>query len=212
MSSTLIRSSWIVLSLASTITIPLSQASERNWTYTYNTQGLIDTVDGPRTDVSDMTRYQYDSRNRLTSIINALGHTVQFTDFDAYGNPLKIADANGVVTVLSYTPQGWLASTTTAESTLRIEYNALGDIIKLTRGDSHWLAYTWDDARRIISIANNTGERIEYNLNAMGKRTQQKVIDNTGRQAHQREWVYDELGRLLKLWALSVKLKNFNTT
>ena len=43
---------------------PATGAS-RTWTYAYNTQGLLASVDGPRTDVSDVTSYSYDAADRL---------------------------------------------------------------------------------------------------------------------------------------------------
>jgi len=45
---------------------------DRISTVTYNAQGLIDSVDGPRTDVSDITRYAYDTQGRLASVTDAL--------------------------------------------------------------------------------------------------------------------------------------------
>jgi YD repeat-containing protein len=210
MSSKLFRRSLLALGLTSAINIPLAHATERSWSYTYNGQGLIETSDGPRTDVSDVTRYEYDDRNRLTRIINALGHTIRIEDFDGYGNPQKITDANGVISLIKYTPQGWLTSSTTAGSTTSIEYNAVGDITKLTRGDGSWLEYTWDDARRLVSIANNAGERINSDLNPMGKPIARRLHDNLGRVTHQREWVYDEIGRILEVIGAAGQTRKFN--
>ncbi|HEY1026716.1 MAG TPA: RHS repeat domain-containing protein, partial [Pseudomonas sp.] len=101
--------SLLSLALAITLGTACVQATERSWSYTYNNQGLIETANGPRTDVSDITTYAYDLQGRLTSVTNALGHITQLSNFDSYGNPQTVVDANGVTTSLSYTPQGWLA-------------------------------------------------------------------------------------------------------
>ncbi len=209
MNSNLTRSSWMAFGFASALTTSMTQATERNWSYTYNAQGLIETADGPRTDVSDVTRYEYDDRNRLTRIINALGHVVELMDFNFFGSPMKIMNANGIISDLSYSPQGWLTSINTAGNTTKIEYNSVGDITKLTRGDGSWLAYVWDDARRLTGITNTAGERVSYDLNPMGKRTAQKLHDSEGRQTHQREWIYDELGRVIQAIGAGGQLRKF---
>ena len=54
---------------------------------------------------------------------------------------------------------GWLASVSTAGSTTRFDYDAVGQITRVTRGDGSWLSYEYDDARRLVAIGNNLGER-----------------------------------------------------
>lgn len=192
------RISLLALTLATALGVPGAQALERSWSYSYNSLGLIETADGPRTDVQDVTSYVYDAQGHLTQITNALGHVTQLSNFDTFGNPQALVDANGVTTNLTYTPQGWLSSTSTAGSTTSFEHDAVGQITKVTRGDGSWLTYTWDDARRLRSITNNLGEKVEYDYDAMGNRTAQRLNDPSGLLTQQQSWVYDELGRLLR--------------
>jgi len=175
------------------------QAAERSWSYTYTAQGQVETADGPRTDVQDITRYAYDAQGNLTQVTDALGHVTILGDYDDRGKPGRLVDPNGVVSTLTYTGiDGWLASVTTAGSTTRFDYDAVGQITRLTRADGSWLVYTYDDARRLVAIANNLGERIEYDVDAMGKRTAQRMKDASGTLVRQQAWAYDELGRLLR--------------
>ncbi|RFC35886.1 MAG: RHS repeat-associated core domain-containing protein [Candidatus Nitrotoga sp. SPKER] len=184
--------------LLSQSTVGANVSVERTWAYTYTAQGLLETSDGPRTDVSDITRYTYDTRGRLTSVTNALGQRTLLSNFDTSGHPQTLLDANNVSSTLTYAPQGWLASISTAGSTTRFDYSAVGDITQTTQGDGSALTYTWDDARRLTAITNNLGEKIEYSLDAMGNRTAQRLKDINGSLTKQNTWVYDELGRLLK--------------
>ena len=189
----------LALALGGAITtLTLCQAAERGWSFTYNTQGQLESSDGPRTDVSDITRYAYDAKGHLARIINALGHTTTFSNFDAAGSPKTVVDSNGVITNLTYAPQGWVRSLSTATGTVRLEHNAVGDIIKIIRADNSWSTYTWDDARRLIRVTNNAGEQIEFDLDPMGNRTAVRIKDKTGKLTKQHQWVYDELGRLLR--------------
>ncbi|MDP3817115.1 RHS repeat domain-containing protein [Pseudomonas sp.] len=192
------RASLLSLALAGSFAWSCAQAVERNWSYTYNSLGLIETANGPRTDVQDVTTYAYDAQGHLTTVTNALGHITQLANFDSLGNPQSLTDANGVVTELTYSPQGWLASVSTAGSTTSFEHDAVGLITKVTRGDGSWLSYSWDGARRLTAISNNLGETLEYSLDAMGNRTAQRIKDASSSLTQQQSWVYDELGRLLR--------------
>ncbi|MNQ55489.1 putative deoxyribonuclease RhsC [compost metagenome] len=190
--------SLLSLALAATLGVSNAHATERSWNYSYNSFGLVETVDGPRTDVPDITTYGYDTEGHLTQVTNALGHITQLSNFDNYGNPQSITDANGVATNLTYTPQGWLASVSTAGSTTSFTHDAIGQITKVTRGDGSWLQYTWSAARRLSAITNNLGERVEYDYDAMGNRTARRLKDAYSSLTLQQTWVYDELGRLLR--------------
>src|SRR6185369_16611274 len=78
----------------------------RAWSYAYNANGKVLTVDSPRTDVSDVTTYTYyadddadlGKRGNVAAIANALGHTTSITAYNAHGQPLTIVDANGLTT------------------------------------------------------------------------------------------------------------------
>ncbi|MBU2326954.1 MAG: hypothetical protein KJ755_06275, partial [Alphaproteobacteria bacterium] len=87
------RISLLALTLATALGVPSVQALERSWSYTYNSLGLIETADGPRSDVSDVTTYTYDAQGHLTQVANALGHVTQLSNFDTYGNPQSLIDA-----------------------------------------------------------------------------------------------------------------------
>ncbi|HBP6435031.1 TPA: RHS repeat protein, partial [Pseudomonas aeruginosa] len=186
------------LGLACALALP-AQAAERAWSYSYNALGLIERADGPRTDVQDVTLYAYDSRGNLTQVTNALGQVTRLGDYDERGKPGSITDANGVTSSLAYTGvDGWLASVSTAGSTTRFDYDAVGQITRVTRGDGSWLSYEYDDARRLVAIGNNLGERLEYDVDTKGNRTAQRIKDASGSLVRQQQWAYDELGRLLR--------------
>ena len=102
-------------------------------TYTYSTlvPGLVVTkvIDGPRTDVSDVTTYNYydanvtctpstatplidpitntspanlGCRGQLQSMTDALGHTTTYDRYNHHGQVEQMTDANGLVTTSTY--------------------------------------------------------------------------------------------------------------
>ena len=154
----------------------------RAWTYTYNANNQMETVDGPRTDVNDTTTYTYDPVNgNLLSVTNAAGHTTQITAHDASGRPLRMVDANGLVTQITYTPRGWTdlikVGTDTVFETTDLDYDGVGQLIKVTLPDGSYLAYDYDAAHRLTDIRDQQGNHIHYTLDAMGNRTAIQVKD-----------------------------------
>lgn len=172
--------------------------AEQTIKYTYNNMGQITSIDGSRYDVEDITHYNYNNDGQLTSIVNPLGHTVTYSNFDNYGNPQTITDENAIISTLTYTTQGWLASITTAESTTRFTYDEIGQITKVTFPDNSVLSYTWDEAKRLTSIKNNLNDSINYTYDAMGNRTEEIVKKGTT-ITYQLKRQFDELGRVLAL-------------
>ena len=63
----------------------------RTWTYPYNGYGQVLTIDGPRTDVSDVTTVAYYSCatgtqcGQINTLTNALGQITTFNTYNAYG-------------------------------------------------------------------------------------------------------------------------------
>ena len=182
------------------------QQSHQQWTYTYNALGLIESEDGPRTDVDDITRYDYDSAGNKITMTNALDHVTYYLDYDARGNVGRTVDPNGVETVFSYHPRGWLSSATvkhpdhsSLDATTRYEYNgASGLMTRIILPSGNEINYQYDAARRLIATENNAGERIAYTLDAAGNRIQE-VISVNGEVVRKIIRAYDELNRLMSI-------------
>ncbi|OMH39304.1 putative Ig domain-containing protein [Motiliproteus sp. MSK22-1] len=180
--------------------------ADPEWNYTYNALGLVETIDGPRTDVSDITRNDYDAQGRLIKITNALGHTSELSEFTAQGQPQRQIDANGVVTLMTYHPRGWLASSTikdpggntALDASTTYTYDAVGQVIRTTLPGGAFVEYEYDDARRLTAMSNHLGERMEYTLDAAGNRTQVEIKDSSGTLVSTQTQLFDELSRVLQ--------------
>lgn len=161
--------------------------------YTYNQYGQVLTVNGPRTDVTDVTTYEYYADTQadwtigdLKKVTNALSQVTQFTKYDRNGRVLEMLDANGVKTTNTYSPRGWLTSTVVtragggATQTTTYEYDGAGQLKKVTAPDSSFVNYTYDNAHRLTQVVDSAGNRVEYVLDAMGNRTAENWKDAGG--------------------------------
>jgi YD repeat-containing protein len=178
----------------------------RTWSYTYNANGSMLTMDGPRTDVTDVTTYTYYSnsdpdlgkRGNLASVTNASGHVTSITAYNVHGQPLTIVDANALTTTLVYDARLRLTSRTVGSETTSYDYDGVGQLIKITLPDGSFLSYSYDAAHRMTGMQDNLGNRIAYTLDAMGNRTQEQVFDPGNNLAQTRSRVFNNLNRLFQ--------------
>ena len=184
-------------------------AGVRQWNMTYNACGQTLTVDGPRTDVADVTTHTYyertdpcvPCRGNMTTTKNAAGHVTTFDAYDVDGQPTRVIDSNGVVTTSSYDTRGRLrlrtvnAGSANAES-ITFDYDNAGQLIKATAADGSVLRYYYDAAHRLTEIADGLGNVIQYTLDAMGNRIKEDVFDPSDRLQRTQQRVYDLKNRL----------------
>jgi len=166
--------------------------------------GMRRSVDGPRTDVTDVTQWVYYPianavpgllRGHLAAVRDAAGNVTRFESYDAFGNATRVVDPNGVVTESTYDAAGRLLTTTlkavsgcdtavdplcaTDLATQRTYSPALGPLASETRPDGGTTAYEYDDRRRTTAMTRSVSatlyERAEYDYDpATGKRSAER--------------------------------------
>jgi RHS repeat-associated protein len=183
--------------------LALPVKADRVTRYTYNALGLVETVDGPRLDVNDITNYSYDAQGNRTLIRNALGHEIQISAHDAAGRPLTLVDPNGLTTQLSYNSRGHLIGMALSDGittrTTAYTYDSVGNLTGVTQPDGTTLGFVYDAANQLIGLHDGLGNRIDYTLDAMGNRTSEQISDTHGVLLRNSHRIYDELGRLIQL-------------
>jgi YD repeat-containing protein len=183
-----------------------TSGSPRSWAYTYNANGSVLTVNGPRTDVTDVTTYTYYANNdtdlgkrgNVATITNAAGHATSITAYNAHGQPLSIVDANGLTTTMTYDVRQRLKTRNVSTEATTYDYDFAGQLAKVTLPDGSFLSYSYDNAHRLSQVQDNLGNRIAYTLDAMGNRTQEEVRDPANALAQTRSRVFNNLNRLFQ--------------
>lgn len=157
-------------------------------------------------------------RGDLWKVTNALGHVTEYVAYDQNGRIKRVKDANGTYTDMAYYPRGWLAdrvvranavgSPGAGDATMHIDYDAVGNVSKVTQPDGVYLAYTYDDAHRLIKITDNLSNAIDYCsggvgtadcLDAAGNRKVEQVKDSGGNIKRSLRRAYNQLSQLTQV-------------
>jgi len=174
--------------------------TKRTWTYSWS-DGLLVSLQGPRTDVTAVTRFTYTS-GALATITNALGQLTQITGHTPGGRPLTMIDANGVRTQLTYDVRQRLLSRTvnTADGALttRYTYDAAGNLTSVTQPDGSVLSNRYDAAHRLIGLSDPLGQQVAFTLDALGDPTLVQLLDGGGTVTRTQAAGFDATGRLIQ--------------
>ena len=196
--------------------------------------GLVLSIDGPRTDISDVTTYTYrqldDStcasngactyrHGDLWKVTNALGQISTTVSYDKNGRITRMQDANGTYTDMTYHPRGWLLTRTvranadgsanaTLDATTTFAYDNVGNVTQVTQPDATYLAYSYDTAHRLTDITDNLSNRIHYTLDAVGNRIKEDTYDASYDPAHPAVGLKREMARVYDQLNRLVTAKN----
>ena len=186
--------------------------------------GLLKSIDGPRTDVSDVTSYVYYGADHpscatapaecayrkgdLWKVTNAMGQASEVLAYDGAGRVLRQKDTNGVISELQYHPRGWVSArivrgaddnSTSDDAITTISYYPTGLVEQVTQPDGALTRYTYDDAHRLTAIRDGLGNRIAYTLDASSNRTAEQTFDPSNQLTRQLSRVYNTLNQLSEL-------------
>jgi RHS repeat-associated protein len=186
--------------------------------FTYDGHGQVDTVDGPRTDVTDLTDNDYypdadvdlSRRGRLMSVTNALGHQVVYNGYDLFGNAGSVTDENSVETLFLYDERDRLLErrilgATAADDIVTINvYDDAGnlDLVRLPNcvetgpTCTFSLDYGYDGANRLTEVRDPFGNRIVYGYDTESNRTREEFLDPLSAIQRFANFAYDSLNHL----------------
>src|SRR5712692_4730543 len=145
---------------------PAGQAIVRTVSMAYNTLGQVIAIDGPRTDVADVTTLTYyacttgGACGQLSRVTDALGHATTYDSYDGAGRLLQLTDPNGVKTSYAYDLRGQVLSTTVIPPVglsrlTQFAYDDVGNVTQTVFPDGKTLTYTYDAAQYLRSVTDD---------------------------------------------------------
>ncbi|MEX2500550.1 MAG: RHS repeat-associated core domain-containing protein [Wenzhouxiangellaceae bacterium] len=184
-------------------------------------EGLMKSIDGPRTDVADVATITYYAdtdisgcgspdgpchrKGQLKTTTNALGHTQELLRYNLAGDVLRTRDANGLITDFEYDARRRLTAikvrgpdpaTETDDLITTQVYDTNGNLIQRTAPDGAFVQFTYDAHDRLTEITDNLGNRIVYTLDSEGNRLTEQTFDPTGTLTLTQSRTFDQLNRL----------------
>ena len=196
--------------------------------------GQIVAVNGPRTDVADVSSLAYYSaedagctatprdcgyrKGDLWKATNALGQVTEFLRYDGAGRTQRAKDANGVVVDLEYDERGRLVASKqrgaddnseTDDAITRLEYNVRGQVTKTIGPNGSFLDFVYDAAGRLTDVTDASGNRLHYTLDWAGNAVAEETRNGAAVVKRSLSRAYDDLGRMLSLTDASSHTSSF---
>ena len=174
--------------------------------FTYNSQGQLTSITGPRTDVSTTTTLSYytndpnqgNNRAQLHTLTNALGQTYTFSNYGPSGKPGTVTGPDGQTTTLTYNLNGDILTQTTSGLTTSFAYDNAGRITQVTLPGNKTLSYSYTNDK-VSKITDGLGNSIHYGYDARGRRTTEAIKDPNNTLRWHLSRAYDAQGNLSKL-------------
>ncbi len=175
----------------------------RQTTMTYNRQGQLLTVKGPRTDVNDTTTYAYfadttvdHTTGDLSQVTNAVGQATRYLQYDRGGRLLQANDANSVTTVNEYDLRGRLLRSTVGGLRTTNTYDLTGQLKSITAPSGAARVMAYDAAHRLTAVTDAAGNTTTYTLDDAGNRIQEQTTDAGGNVLRTIVRRFDAFGRV----------------
>jgi RHS repeat-associated protein len=170
---------------------PAGASVSRTVTMGYNASGQVNSIDGPRTDVNDVTTLEYNDCTtgsgcgQLRRVINALGHVTAYDNYDANGRLLQMTDPNGLKISYTYDARGRVKTitqtpTSGAAAVTQYSYTPWGEVSQVIDPDGVVLNYQYDAAHYLRYIVDGANNYIYYTYDLKGNRTGDYTYDTSG--------------------------------
>ena len=180
--------------------------------------GLMSSIDGPRTDVSDTTQYQHyptdasacvltpdncaHRKGDLWKVINPVGQAVEYLGYDGAGRVTSQKGVDGLITSFEYNHRGWVTAVRVhgagggSDRTTRIDYWPTGLTKRVTQPDGSYVSYRYDAAHRLVEVTDNVGNSIEYVLDNAGNRIAENTRDAARVLTRTQSRIFNQRGEL----------------
>jgi RHS repeat-associated protein len=144
----------------------------------------------------------------VMTVSNAKRQITTYPTYDGDGRVLSMTDANGVETDRTYHPRGWLTQSavrgtnnavTTDDAITGYTYDGVGQVLRATQPDASYIAFTYDNAHRLINIEDNLKNAIHYKLDNAGDHLEddtEMIVGTTTTIYRKVQSVYNALGQL----------------
>ncbi len=138
--------------------------------------GRLVALDGPRKDVKDVTRLDWDDQGRLVAIAEPASPTLRFTAFDAQGQVTEARLGPQSPYQIQHDAAGRVTAITHRGVTVRYRYDAENRLSSYTDADGHRTRLSRDPAGRLTRTTDPFGRRTEVAFDSESRRQRSTVF------------------------------------
>lgn len=170
--------------------------------FKYNSAGQDTLIDGPRTDVADITKFTYTSPSGdMLTQIQANGDVTTYGPRNSTGQRTWVRFPNGDTTRFSFDYRGRLtkivyASGHSDSTAISLSYNLDGRVTSMSSLQGSSLTLAYDAAGRVFRVSDLTGSFIRYTFDDMGNTTSERVYSSDSTLRKSESYRYDNRHRL----------------
>ncbi|ACM19395.1 RHS repeat protein [Geotalea daltonii FRC-32] len=179
-------------------------------TYENDANGRVTRIDGPRTDVQDVTTFTYDANGNMLTKTEALIGTTRYDNYDALGNPGTITDPNGNATTYTYDTAGRALFVKAPGDINPTEYTyttggcgscggSTNRIASIIQPEGNRIDYTYDTNGKLTKIADSQNNSINYSYDSEGNKLKEEIKDPSGILQKTISYQYDVINRLKQI-------------
>lgn len=168
--------------------------------YVYGINGLVTEIHTPRSreEGRPSQRYSYDSRGRITGVVNGNGNPTGY-DLDSWGRVQEMRNADGGKEGYAYNFAGSITSTRDANGgVITYRYNSQGKVCEIIDQEGNSETFRYDREGRMTLRTDRNGNRVRTSYNVDGEPVTETGTDADGGKTVTRIWEYDTWGHVKK--------------
>ena len=181
--------------------LSLTRNADGNETeYIYGISGMASEIRTARSRKAGLPaqQYTYDSRGRITGLVNGNGNTTGY-DVDSWGRVRGVHNADGGKEGYAYDFAGNITSTEDAGGgVITYRYNSRGKVCEIIDQEGHSETFRYDREGRMTLHTDRNGNWVRTSYNVDGNPVIETGTDRNGENAVTRSWEYDAGGRVRK--------------
>jgi RHS repeat-associated protein len=173
-------------------------AATREITLSYDGQGRLVGLDGPRPGTADAWSRTY-TGDFLAAETAPLAGATTFADYTPLGLAGRITEPSGVTYAYTYDAAGRVETQTVAGQTTSFRYTAAGDLQEVKRPRQNVMSYETDAAGSLKNVRDHLGNTMVYEYDSGGNRTAVEARNAGGAVRARQSYTRDALGQLKRV-------------
>lgn len=172
---------------------PIQRTTTLNWD-----EGRLMTIDGPRSDVEDVTNFLWDEQQRLIGIQAPGSPAFTITGHDAMGRANRFQWGGRTPVEIIYDANGYLKESRQGKKVIRFKHDSQGRLLSITDQFKRTRTIAYDEAGRRVSVTDDVGHTLYNTYDSESRLSRQAQQDSDGTMVRVLSYLFDDSGELYR--------------